>query len=412
MSDDDVDDKQPGGGTGMAPPPSKKRATRNDDSDNDDEQVRAQIHRSRSIFVDRYSQGLYAGGDADFSRRVKAFEDDDNDGPEKSSREVFAARNRRVDARIGDTSDAKVVSGLRAAKVRKITNKDGEETVIDQVEGEEADQREEESYVVDGEAVDIEPFNLEAERREGHFDQDGHYIEKGFNADGTRKKGADDDDDDDENAASADPWLGEVDEWNKVSECCHRCASDMRWATLQANGKDAFQKVELAHRVQVSRVALENEAKPIDVDRCVAVVESLVHDNESVREAMNRLRPERKPRRPAKHKRDNDTDAATSAAAATATAAATDTAAEQTFAKLVDATNDLVALGFADVYSATVARWTQRVACVNAIVTVLSSCSTRAWRATRAASTTAGTSAIPLDFDDGCAMSCARDRST
>jgi hypothetical protein len=38
------------------------------------------------------------------------------------------------------------------------------------------DAREEESYVVDGQSVDIEPFNLDEERKAGHFDAEGLFV--------------------------------------------------------------------------------------------------------------------------------------------------------------------------------------------------------------------------------------------
>lgn len=107
---------------------------------------------------------------------------------------------------------------------------------------------------------------------------------------------------------------------------------------------------------------MENEAKPIDVDQCMKVLDELIKDDEeTVREAMTRLRPARKERRRVHYDNNNDDDGnATSSSSTTkkaSSAIAKPTVAEleaqATFTKLFDATNDLVALGFTEVYDAT-----------------------------------------------------------
>ena len=90
--------------------------------------------------------------------------------------------------------------------------------VVTRVQGEEGAVNDDgEEYIVDGEAVEFEPFNLDREREKGHFDETGHYIEKSFGTDKPRKRmrfNANDSESDEEQVT--DPWLDEMEQWKKV----------------------------------------------------------------------------------------------------------------------------------------------------------------------------------------------------
>lgn len=202
-----------------------------------------------------------------------------------SKQEILNARKRRTDARIGDASEnVKEVSGVRAKKTRKLM--DGDE-VIDEVEGEEEAIAEEESYIVDGQSVDIEPFNLKEERKAGYFDAEGHFVEKGFNAD---KLNDDDVNDDNEDNQHADPWLSEMADWEKHG------------------GQQEMDKVRQAHAAQLQRAQQAEFAKPINVTDALSQLSKVLLKNETVTKAMQRLRPQKRKIRKKHEKKQEKTE--------------------------------------------------------------------------------------------------------
>jgi hypothetical protein len=265
-------------------------------------------------------------------------DDDDDDG--------FTAHQDAATGR-------RVIDAVRGEEIRGLGDDDDDDDV-DGIGG-----GERKPYVIDGKEVAIEPFHLLNERKRGYFDEEGGFVahkkpgdDDDDNDDGAvardpvtglpvakkskkkKKKKDDDDDDDGDDGAEAnsdedeakDAWINEVEQWSKE------------------DGSAKFAAVARVHEQQLRRMAEAEAAPEVDVDdsarQLMAMLRGDAEDSdggETVRAAMQRLRPPKRDRRQG---------------APTEEEKAASRLALQDLNAITEYTSHLVSAGFVDVYDA------------------------------------------------------------